>query len=99
MGSCESSVSLDVQQRGSRTDVRVSNARGSGGSGPAVRCLLGWFAALYNYVAARQAEIGRGCVKTRASLCWWETIGNNDCVSSGHPKFSPTQAHKMAKRR
>ena len=41
---------------------------------------------------------GASCVKSRADLCRWETIGENDCVSSSYPDFSPTQAHKMAKR-
>ena len=36
----------------------VQTSKDSSGSGPAVRCLLGWLAALYNYVALRQAEIG-----------------------------------------
>jgi hypothetical protein len=37
----------------SKAAVRLSISIVGKGSGPGVRCLLGWFAALYEYVAVR----------------------------------------------
>ena len=80
---------------GAASAVDNTNANGGFGSVFAVQHGL---TATHHDAAVHEAGIGRGCVKSPASLCWWETIGKNDCVLGGHPKFSPTQAHKMAKR-